>query len=47
MTGFENIQAGVRQLFAQELRFPSETVRVVPADDDCDGYLDRRKARCQ
>ena len=47
MTGLENIQAGVGQSFAQKLRVPSETVGVVPPDDDCDGHLDRRKARCQ
>jgi hypothetical protein len=44
---FENIQAGMRQSFAQELGVASEAVGIVPPDNDCDWYLDRREARRQ
>src|SRR5712671_2435965 len=44
VTGLEDVQPCMRQSFAQERRVSSEPVRVVPADNDCDGYLDRREA---
>ena len=47
VTGLENIQACMRQSFAQKRRVSSETVRVVPTDHDRDGHLDRRKMRCE
>src|SRR5437870_7391993 len=47
VTGLENVQACVRQSSAQKRRVSSESVRVVPTDDDGDGYLDRRKTRRQ
>src|SRR5712691_1121216 len=47
VTGLENIQARMRQSFAQKRRVSSEPVRVVPTDYDRDGDLDRRKARRQ
>jgi len=37
----------MRQSFAQKRRVTSEAVRVVPANDDCNGHLDRRKMRCE
>ena len=45
MTGFEHIQACMRQLFAQQRCVASEPVRVVSTDDDRNGYLDRPEAR--
>jgi hypothetical protein len=47
VTGLEHIQAGMRQSFAQDRSVPSEPVRIVPTDDDRDGYFDRCKARRQ
>src|SRR5712691_10099468 len=45
VTGLENIKACMRQSFAQKRRVTSEAVRVVPANHDCNGHLDRRKMR--
>ncbi|HYS83094.1 MAG TPA: hypothetical protein VEM76_20495, partial [Anaeromyxobacteraceae bacterium] len=45
MTSLENIQARMRQSFAQKRRVPSEPVRIVPTDNDCDGSIDRRETR--
>src|SRR3989454_2685385 len=47
VTGLENIQSCMRESFAQNRRVSGETVRVVPANHDCNGHLDRRKMRCE
>src|SRR6266404_3415956 len=44
VTSLEDVQAPMGQSFAQKRRVSSETVRVVPTDDDCDRHLDRREA---
>src|SRR5712664_279212 len=44
VAGLEDVQACMRQSFAQERPVSSEPVGVVPTDHDCHGYLDGREA---
>jgi len=47
VTGLEHIKACMRESLAQKRRVTGEAVRVVPANDDCSGYLNRRQMRCE